>query len=85
MSAEVFPALLAASTDPAGLRLLPTARVPAEAEEDPGTETTTAPTPAAPETDGARTPARRARHRRLRRARHTTRMRRRFESWARSR
>ncbi|MFD7055951.1 hypothetical protein ACFWBS_43820 [Streptomyces mirabilis] len=52
MSAEVFPALLAASTDPAGLRLLPTAGVPAEAEEDPGTETTTAPTPAAPETDG---------------------------------
>ncbi len=51
-SAEVFPALLAASADPAGLRLLPTAGVPAEAEEDPGTETTTAPTPAAPETDG---------------------------------
>ncbi|MFF4516375.1 bacterial transcriptional activator domain-containing protein [Streptomyces mirabilis] len=52
MSAELFPALLTASTDPAGLRLLPTAGVPAEAEEDPGIETTTAPTPAAPETDG---------------------------------
>ncbi|MFF2466994.1 hypothetical protein [Streptomyces mirabilis] len=52
MSAEVFPALLAAATDPAGLRLLPTAGVPAEAEDDPGTETTTAPTPAAPETVG---------------------------------
>jgi hypothetical protein len=57
MSAEIFPALLAASTDPAGLRLLPTAEAPAAAEEDPaeedpGTETTTNPTPAAPETDG---------------------------------
>ncbi|MFF2515532.1 hypothetical protein [Streptomyces sp. NPDC058086] len=57
MSAEIFPALLAASTDPAGLHLLPTAEAPAEAEEDPadngsGTETTTDPVPAAPETDG---------------------------------
>ncbi|MFH9967701.1 hypothetical protein ACH4PR_41120 [Streptomyces mirabilis] len=57
MSTEIFPALLAASTDPAGLRLLPTAEAPAEAEEDPaqedpGTEATTGPTPAAPETDG---------------------------------
>ncbi|MFC9633882.1 hypothetical protein ACFTY8_32660 [Streptomyces mirabilis] len=57
MSAEIFPALLAASTDPAGLRLLPTAEAPAAAEEDPaendsGTETTTDPVPAAPETDG---------------------------------
>nr|WP_323138652.1 hypothetical protein [Streptomyces mirabilis] len=57
MSAEIFPALLAASTDPAGLRLLPTAEAPAEAEEDPAeedpcTETTATPTPAAPETDG---------------------------------
>ncbi|GAX57807.1 LysM peptidoglycan-binding domain-containing protein [Streptomyces olivochromogenes] len=57
MSAEIFPALLAASTDPAGLRLLPTAAAAAAAEEDPaeeapGTETTTDPTPAAPETDG---------------------------------
>jgi nucleoid-associated protein YgaU len=56
MSAEIFPALLAASTDPAGLRLLPTAEVTAEAnedpaEEDPGTEATAAPAPAAPETD----------------------------------
>ncbi|PBC92411.1 LysM domain-containing protein [Streptomyces sp. Ag82_O1-15] len=56
VSTEIFPALLAASTDPAGLRLLPTAEAPAAAEEDPaeedpGTETTTAPTPAAPETD----------------------------------
>ncbi|MFE5082900.1 hypothetical protein [Streptomyces mirabilis] len=58
MSAEIFPALLAASTDPAGLHLLPTAQAPAEAEEDPadngsGTETTTGPTPAAPQTDGS--------------------------------
>ncbi|MFD7054282.1 hypothetical protein ACFWBS_38650 [Streptomyces mirabilis] len=57
VGAEVFPALLAASTDPAGLRLLPTAGVPAEAEEDPSEEdpgagTTTAPVPAASETDG---------------------------------
>ncbi|MFD8003448.1 hypothetical protein [Streptomyces mirabilis] len=57
ISVEIFPALLAASTDPAGLGLLPTAEAPTEAEEDPaeedpGTETTTAPTPAAPETDG---------------------------------
>ncbi|MEU2740638.1 bacterial transcriptional activator domain-containing protein, partial [Streptomyces sp. NPDC007095] len=57
VSTEIFPALLAASTDPAGLRLLPTAEAPAAAEEDPaeedpGTEPTTAPTPAAPETDG---------------------------------
>ncbi|WP_328759217.1 hypothetical protein [Streptomyces sp. NBC_00271] len=57
VSTEIFPALLAASTDPAGLRLLPTAEAAAEAEEDPaqedpGTEATTGPTPAAPETDG---------------------------------
>ncbi|MFE2566141.1 hypothetical protein [Streptomyces mirabilis] len=57
MSAEIFPALLAASTDPAGLRLLPTAEAPAAAEEgpaekDPGTGTTADPVPAAPETDG---------------------------------
>lgn len=57
VSTEIFPALLAASTDPAGLRLLPTSEAPAEAEEDPaqedpGTESTTGPTPAAPETDG---------------------------------
>ncbi|MFF2132368.1 hypothetical protein ACFVW1_44900 [Streptomyces olivochromogenes] len=56
VSTEIFPALLAASTDPAGLRLLPTAEAPAEAEEDPaqedpGTETTADPVPAAPETD----------------------------------
>ncbi|MCX4596828.1 LysM peptidoglycan-binding domain-containing protein [Streptomyces sp. NBC_01549] len=57
VSTEIFPALLAASTDPAGLCLLPTSEAPAEAEEDPaqedpGTEATTGPTPAAPETDG---------------------------------
>ncbi|MFE2487189.1 hypothetical protein ACFXGR_28535 [Streptomyces mirabilis] len=56
VSTEIFPALLAASTDPAGLRLLPTAEAPAEAEEDPaqedpGTETAADPAPAAPETD----------------------------------
>ncbi|MFD8001157.1 hypothetical protein [Streptomyces mirabilis] len=56
VSTEIFPALLAASTDPAGLHLLPTAEAPAEAEEDPaqedpGTETTADPVPAAPETD----------------------------------
>jgi nucleoid-associated protein YgaU len=58
MSAEIFPALHAASTDPAGLRLLPTAEAPAAAaegpaEKDPGTETTD-PVPAAPETDGGK-------------------------------
>ncbi|MGW3982386.1 LysM peptidoglycan-binding domain-containing protein [Streptomyces mirabilis] len=61
VSAGVFPALLTASTDPAALRLLPTAEAPAAAEEDPaeensGTETTTAPVPAAPETDGGESP-----------------------------
>ncbi|MFE2697754.1 hypothetical protein [Streptomyces mirabilis] len=57
VSAGVFPALLAASTNPAGLGLLPTAGTPAEAdpdpaEENPDTKTTTDPTSAAPETDG---------------------------------
>ncbi|MFD8928914.1 hypothetical protein [Streptomyces mirabilis] len=57
VSAEVFPALLAASTNPAGLRLLPTTGAPAEAEaEDPAKEdlgtAATAPSPAAPERDG---------------------------------
>ncbi|MFE4621818.1 hypothetical protein [Streptomyces mirabilis] len=59
VSTEIFPALLAASTNPAGLRLLPTAEAPAEAEaeaEDPAREglgtAATAPSPAAPETDG---------------------------------
>ncbi|QDO05068.1 LysM peptidoglycan-binding domain-containing protein [Streptomyces sp. S1D4-23] len=59
VSAGVFPALLAASTDPAALRLLPTAEAPAAAaaaEEDSGTETTTAPVSAAPETDGGENP-----------------------------
>ncbi|MFF7602282.1 LysM peptidoglycan-binding domain-containing protein [Streptomyces mirabilis] len=51
LSAEIFPALLAASTDPAGLHLLATTEAPAEAEEDLGTKTT-APARAAPETDG---------------------------------
>ncbi|MEU2284287.1 hypothetical protein ABZ614_20490 [Streptomyces sp. NPDC013178] len=54
MTSEVFPALLAASTDPAGLRLLPTAEVPAEdaqdpSEHDPGADTAAAPVPVAPE------------------------------------
>ncbi|MFE2700832.1 hypothetical protein ACFXI6_17990 [Streptomyces mirabilis] len=56
VSAEVFPALLAASTNPAGLRLLPTTGAPAETEEGPAKEdlgtAATAPSPAAPETDG---------------------------------
>ncbi|WP_329326999.1 hypothetical protein [Streptomyces mirabilis] len=61
VSAGVFPALLAASTDPAALRLLPTAEAPAAAEEDSaeevsGAETTTAPVPAARETDGGESP-----------------------------
>ncbi|MEU9546388.1 hypothetical protein [Streptomyces mirabilis] len=56
VSTEIFPALLAASTDPTGLRLLPTTGAPVDAEEDPaqadpGTETTADPVPAAPETD----------------------------------
>ncbi|MFE2964067.1 hypothetical protein ACFXKC_10405 [Streptomyces sp. NPDC059340] len=59
LSAEVFPALLAASTDPAGLHLLPTTQAPAEAEEDPAEEdlgtAATDPAPAAPETDGGET------------------------------
>ncbi|QIY76531.2 LysM peptidoglycan-binding domain-containing protein [Streptomyces sp. RLB1-33] len=53
VSPEIFPALLAASTDPAGLRLLPTAGAPAAedpAEEVPGTAATD-PAPATPETD----------------------------------
>ncbi|MFD7055601.1 LysM peptidoglycan-binding domain-containing protein [Streptomyces mirabilis] len=56
VSAEVFPALLAASTNPAGLRLLPTTRAPAKAKEDPAKKdlgtAATAPSPAAPERDG---------------------------------
>jgi hypothetical protein len=38
---EVFPALLAATSDPAGLRLLPT--TPAQADAQPGPDTATAP------------------------------------------
>ncbi|MEV6653894.1 hypothetical protein [Streptomyces sp. NPDC051219] len=48
VSGEVFPALLAATTDPSGLRPLPTAQAPAQAEEEhgPDTEATAAPAPA---------------------------------------
>ncbi|WTE90627.1 LysM peptidoglycan-binding domain-containing protein [Streptomyces sp. NBC_01614] len=42
---EVFPALIAATTDPSGLRLLPTTR--AQADAVPGPDTETAPPPAA--------------------------------------
>jgi nucleoid-associated protein YgaU len=38
LSQEVFPALLAATADPSGLRLLPTATVPGEEASGPGTE-----------------------------------------------
>ncbi|MFE3410733.1 hypothetical protein ACFXMT_21140 [Streptomyces mirabilis] len=51
LSTEIFPALLAASTDPAGLHLLATTEAPAEAEEDLDAKTTD-PARAAPETDG---------------------------------
>lgn len=54
---EVFPALLAASTDPAGLHLLPATEAPGEAEEDPvengpDAEAEEAPTSKAPESAG---------------------------------
>ncbi|MFF3137592.1 LysM peptidoglycan-binding domain-containing protein [Streptomyces mirabilis] len=52
VSTEIFPALLTASTNPAGLRLLPTTEAEENpAQEDSGTETTTDPTPTAPESD----------------------------------
>jgi nucleoid-associated protein YgaU len=38
-SSEAFPALVAATTDPSGLRLLPTAIVPAQDHDEPGTGT----------------------------------------------
>lgn len=51
LSGEVFPALLAATTDPTGLRLLPTATPAPQAkgEPHPGTET-----PVAPAAEGAK-------------------------------
>ncbi|MER5915619.1 hypothetical protein ABT124_35600 [Streptomyces sp. NPDC001982] len=51
MSGEVFPALLAATTDPSGLRLLSPAKTSTQAEEedDPGAETAVPPAPRAPE------------------------------------
>ncbi|MGW7048528.1 LysM peptidoglycan-binding domain-containing protein [Streptomyces avermitilis] len=50
-SGEIFPALLAATTDPSGLRLLPTA-APSRTEEEPepGTESAVAHAAKAPET-----------------------------------
>ncbi|WNZ06228.1 LysM peptidoglycan-binding domain-containing protein [Streptomyces sp. 11x1] len=60
VSGEVFPALLAATTDPSGLRLLPTATVSTQPDDEPAPDTEAAPpTPAenpaaeeAAETDG---------------------------------
>ncbi|MGW3631841.1 LysM peptidoglycan-binding domain-containing protein [Streptomyces sp. NPDC005122] len=51
VSGEVFPALLAATTDPTGLRLLPTTTPSPQADKDPhpGTET-----PVAPAAEGAK-------------------------------
>ncbi|TLS45743.1 LysM peptidoglycan-binding domain-containing protein [Streptomyces montanus] len=51
MSGEVFPALLAATSDPSGLRLLSPAKTStqAEDEDDPGAETAVPPAPRAPE------------------------------------
>jgi nucleoid-associated protein YgaU len=49
-SSEVFPALLAATTDPSGLQLLPTATMPAQHGDQPGPESEAAastPDPAA--------------------------------------
>jgi hypothetical protein len=58
VSGEVFPALLAATTDPSALRLLPTAKTSTQAEEehDPGAEATVPSAPAVAESaeaDGA--------------------------------
>ncbi|MFF1628232.1 hypothetical protein, partial [Streptomyces sp. NPDC058272] len=56
VSGEIFPASLTASTDPAGLRLLPTAETPAEAHEapaenHPGSEAAVVPASAASTAD----------------------------------
>jgi nucleoid-associated protein YgaU len=51
VTGEVFPALLAATTDPSALRLLPTATTPPKAEEEHAGPATTVPTaPQAPAT-----------------------------------
>ncbi|MEU6260433.1 hypothetical protein [Streptomyces sp. NPDC047043] len=54
---EVFPALIAATTDPSGLRLLPaTAPTPqADKEPEPGTDAEKAPPPAFPAADSTHT------------------------------
>ncbi|MDQ0956016.1 nucleoid-associated protein YgaU [Streptomyces phaeochromogenes] len=49
VSGEVFPALLAATTDPSGLRLLPTATTSTQFADEPGPDTEAAP-PAPTET-----------------------------------
>ncbi|WP_326757370.1 LysM peptidoglycan-binding domain-containing protein [Streptomyces phaeochromogenes] len=49
VSGEVFPALLAATTDPSGLRLLPTATPSTQSADEPGPDTEAAP-PAPAET-----------------------------------
>ncbi|MGP4049379.1 LysM peptidoglycan-binding domain-containing protein [Streptomyces sp. 2A115] len=43
VSGEVFPALLAATTDPSGLRLLPTATTSTHSADEPGPDTEAAP------------------------------------------
>ncbi|MEJ8655004.1 hypothetical protein [Streptomyces sp. MS1.AVA.4] len=52
---DIFPALLAATTDPSGLRLLPAAEQSSHAEEEhgPGSEPTASPAPATPPTTEA--------------------------------
>ncbi len=58
VSGEVFPALLAATTDPSGLRLLPTAATSTQSADEPGPHTEAAPpalagTPAVGDAAGA--------------------------------
>ncbi|MFE5923619.1 hypothetical protein [Streptomyces sp. NPDC056468] len=53
VSSEAFPALVAATTDPSGLRLLPTAVVPAQGHDEPGADTEAAAAAAPQPTVGA--------------------------------
>lgn len=57
LSSDVFPALLAATTDPTGLRLLPTSTPAPQAEEDPAPMTDTPVAPAAEDPETAETDA----------------------------
>ncbi|MGF0177213.1 LysM peptidoglycan-binding domain-containing protein [Streptomyces sp. Marseille-Q5077] len=53
VSSEAFPALVAATTDPSGLRLLPSAVVPAQGHDEPGLDTEAAVAAAPQSTVGA--------------------------------